>query len=136
MIEKREECPRCGGVKLWNYDGQICGACDFGNAVSVPTHRGRGPLAMASHICSTDLTNGFCAPRDGKCLNYGADDPNRQHLNCMVRARGLMGALETVGCKVVWAFDKRAAWPQPENRRVAPDPVVDAAERAALRGDA
>jgi ribosomal protein L37E len=135
MIEKREECPRCGEVSRWNYDGQICAACDFGNAVTVPTHRGRALHAMAGHICSTRLTNGFCGPRDGRCHNYGADDPLRQHLNCMFQARGLMGAVETVGCKVVWAFDKQPSWPQKiENGRRAPDPGVDARERDVLRG--
>lgn len=133
MIDKREECPRCGEVKQWAYDIQICGACDFGNAASAPTHRGRGLEAMAAHICSTDLTNGFCRPGEGKCHNDSAD--KRPDQNCMEQARGIMGAIESVGCKVVWAFDKQKFWPLTvENGRMAPDPGVDQRERDALRG--
>lgn len=28
MIEKLEECPRCGSAKHWIYDGQICEMCE------------------------------------------------------------------------------------------------------------
>ena len=35
IIEKREECPRCGEVQRWVYDAQICAACGFGNLSSV-----------------------------------------------------------------------------------------------------
>lgn len=31
MIEKSEECPRCGEVKRWLYDAQICGECGYPN---------------------------------------------------------------------------------------------------------
>ena len=100
-IEKLEECPRCGEVKKWLYDAQICGACDYGNRIAPSKHRERAISAMASHLCSTDYTDGFCCPRDGECRRPG--HPTR---DCVRVARGLMGAIESVGCKAVWSFDK------------------------------
>ncbi|WP_422366384.1 hypothetical protein [Pelagibius sp.] len=34
FAEKEEECPRCGEVKRWLYDAQICAACNYGNKAS------------------------------------------------------------------------------------------------------
>lgn len=65
----------------------------------VAKHRARAVLELAQHRCSTDLTNGFCGPNDGKC-----ERPD--HRNCMFQAEHLMRAIESRGCTVVWAFDQ------------------------------
>lgn len=65
----------------------------------VAKHRQRAVEALASHRCNTDLTDGFCGPRDGKCHRAS-------HRDCMVQAEGLMRSIENVGCTVVWAFDR------------------------------
>lgn len=41
MLEKAGECPRCGEIKRWLYDAQICAACDYGNAMPATKHRDR-----------------------------------------------------------------------------------------------
>lgn len=66
---------------------------------SKPKHRARAVEAMALHLCASRFTDGFCSPRDGKCHN-------RPHLDCMRAAEGCMRAMETVGIKVVWPYDK------------------------------
>jgi hypothetical protein len=67
-------------------------------------HRARAIDNVASHLCSTDLTDGFCGPRDGQCFNPGRGRNAR--LNCMARAESIMQAVESRGCTVVWVFDK------------------------------
>lgn len=66
-------------------------------------HRARALQALASHRCATDLTDGFCGPRDGECFGecHGR--------NCVRQAEGLLQALETVGCIVVWEHDPSLA---------------------------
>jgi hypothetical protein len=90
---------------------------------SLPKHRARAVEQIAAHRCSTDLTDGFCGPRDGKCFWQGLNEHN-QYRSCMVQAEGIMRAMETRGVSVVWDHD-------PSNH---PDPIVNAAELAAIRG--
>jgi hypothetical protein len=89
---------------------------------STPKHRARAVEAMARHRCETDKTDGFCCPRDGKCQRNL--DGKRDHLDCMRSAENLMRTLEGRGMSVVWDHD-------PANH---PDPMVNAAELAAIRG--
>lgn len=70
----------------------------------VAKHRARAVECLASHRCSTDLTDGFCGPQDGKCIGQNGERPS--HRNCMRQAEGLMKAIESRGCTVVWAFDQ------------------------------
>lgn len=63
-------------------------------------HRSRAVEALAKHRCSTDLTDGFCSPRDARCQQRA------MHRDCMKQAEWLMRAMENVGCTVVWAFDR------------------------------
>lgn len=84
---------------------------------SLPKHRARAVEAIASELCNTHFTDGFCGPRDGKC-HQG------RHVDCMRLAHGCMKAMETRGMSVVWDHDPGAH----------PDPVIDAAERAAIAG--
>jgi hypothetical protein len=74
------------------------------SAETAAKHRARAVEALASHRCATDLTDGFCGPRDGKCQNpsFGGGT----YRNCMIQAEGLMQAIESRGCTVVWAFDR------------------------------
>jgi hypothetical protein len=67
--------------------------------VSNPKHRARAVEAIAREICSTDMTDGFCGPRDGQC-------PRAPIRDCIKRAEGCMRAIETVGCMVTWPYDK------------------------------
>jgi hypothetical protein len=67
-------------------------------------HRARAVEQLALHRCSTDLTDGFCCPRDGRCAR-GASI-GRPDRDCMRQAEGLMQAVESRGCTVVWAFDQ------------------------------
>jgi hypothetical protein len=89
----------------------------------IPKHRERAIQAIAGHTCSTELTDGFCSPRDGKCIGQKGERPD--HRNCVVKAKGYLQALDSVGVKVVWTHD-------PILRASHPDPIIDAAERAAL----
>ncbi len=87
-------------------------------------HRVRAVAAIAGQLCSTDLTDGFCSPRDGKCAGQNGERPD--HRNCMVKAEGCVRAMEGVGIKVVWMFDPIL------KAGAHPDPITDAAERAVL----
>lgn len=90
--------------------------------MSLPKHRTRALEALARHVCETDKTDGFCCLRDGKCMNDVSG--TRPHLNCVRIAEGLMKAIEGRGMSVVWDHDPARH----------PDPVIDAAERAAIEG--
>lgn len=92
--------------------------------LSLPKHRARAVEAIARHLCSVGMTDGFCGPRDGRCCETGADKNPRR--DCMVRAEGCMRAMETVGVKVVWTHDPIL------KAGAHPDPITDAAERAVL----
>lgn len=93
-IEKLEECPRCGEVKRWKYDAQICAVCDYGNRPIKESHRERAVMAIANEFCVTELTDGFCAPeRSPDC-------------KCVQRAKRALRGLETRAMKPVWVFDK------------------------------
>jgi hypothetical protein len=70
---------------------------------TLPKHRARAVQAMANHLCTTDYTDGFCGPRDGRCTKEG---PRRR--DCIRAATGLFEALVTVGIQVVWPYDKAA----------------------------
>lgn len=70
----------------------------------VAKDRARAVEQLASHRCSTELTDGFCGPQDGTCIGQGGERP--LHRNCMRQAEGLMQAIESHGCTVVWAFDR------------------------------
>ena len=64
IIEKREECPRCGEVQRWVYDAQICAACGFGNlssvdAAPIPMHASTTSKLGASSQTATVGTK-FC----------------------------------------------------------------------------
>ena len=66
-------------------------------------HYERAVDAIALHRCSTDLTDGFCGPRDGRCPGH---DENRPDRCCIVSAKGILDALASRGMIVVWVFDK------------------------------
>lgn len=36
MIEKLEECPKCGERERWAYDSQLCGSCFHDRAIPSP----------------------------------------------------------------------------------------------------
>lgn len=105
-------CSRC---KITNREAAVLGVTDicdveeepsYGRAehASKPKHRSRAVEAMASHLCTTDFTNGFCGPRDGKCQRRtAAERPDR---DCMKVADGCMRAMESRGIQVVWPYDK------------------------------
>lgn len=63
-------------------------------------HRQRAVDAIALHLCSTDLTDGFCGPRDGKCIGQNGERPS--HRNCVVKANGCMQAMQSCGVHAVW----------------------------------
>ncbi len=88
--------------------------------MSLPKHRERAVQAIAEHVCSVNLTDGFCGPRDGKCQRQN----NLGRLDCRRLAEGCVHAMETRGITVDWQFDPAKH----------PDPAVDAAERAAIEG--
>lgn len=71
-----------------------------------PKHRARALQAIAHERCVTDLTDGFCGPRDGKCSRQ-----NPGMRRCDAQAESILRAIETVGCYVVWHFDKRPTEP-------------------------
>ena len=62
-------------------------------------HRARALQALAHERCVTDLTNGFCGPRDGKCFR----DSNGR--SCVRQAESLLQALESSGMRAVWVYD-------------------------------
>lgn len=64
-------------------------------------HRERVIEMIASERCSTDLTDGFCGPRDGKC-RYDGKSYRR---DCMAQARSIMLSIESRGVRVVWIYD-------------------------------
>lgn len=63
-------------------------------------HRARALQAIAEERCASDLTTGFCSPRDGKCQWEGA-----AHRACIASAASILRALETQGMVVVWEND-------------------------------
>jgi hypothetical protein len=69
-------------------------------------HRRRAIGAMAEHLCSTDLTNGFCSPVfvEGKMSGVVRCARNSGR-NCVARAEGLAQAIESRGCSIVWGHD-------------------------------
>lgn len=96
---------------MTDYDREK--AARFATAVPARTpemvarHRARAVDQLARHMCSTDLTDGFCTITEGECRNPARGNSWSPSQNCMVRAEGLMQAIETVGCAVVWAYDKQ-----------------------------
>lgn len=112
-----ECCRYCGGTPRENVALGCANDCPMApepaadiSSILAPLeekHRARALDAMASHFCTTDLTDGFCIPRDGKCRHNGKEQP--AHRNCVVRARGAMQAMESRGCRAVWIFDKAFA---------------------------
>lgn len=73
--------------------------CADGAALRV-RHRARALQAIAEHRCSTDLTDGFCGPRDGRCHWQ-----ERGHRGCAAQAEGILAAMESRGMSVVWDHD-------------------------------
>ncbi len=69
-------------------------------------HRARALQAIANHICTTDLTDGFCGPRDGACCRQKG---SWRRGGCNVVASGILQALESNGMVVVWDYDP-ALW--------------------------
>ena len=80
-------------------------ACVSGEALRA-LHRERAKQSLAAHICSTDLTDGFCGPHDGVCQRRLAH-PNAR--DCALKAEGLLQAIESRGCAVVWEHDPTLA---------------------------
>jgi hypothetical protein len=72
------------------------------NAAFNAKHCERAVDAIAGHRCSTDLTDGFCGPWDGRCRYDGRPT----HRNCIIEARGILEALASRGMMVVWIHDK------------------------------
>jgi hypothetical protein len=68
-------------------------------------HEARALRALASHRCSTDMTDGFCQPEDGACRSPLCVNRGREDRDCMRQARGLLQALRTLGMTVVWEHD-------------------------------
>lgn len=64
-----------------------------------PKAYARALQAIAHERCVTDLTDGFCGPRDGKCRHMA---PQRR---CVVQAAAILQSLETAGMLVVWDYD-------------------------------
>lgn len=62
-------------------------------------HLARAIDCIATERCSTDLTDGFCGPRDGCCHRHGARD-------CVAQARSALAGLVSRGLMVVWVYDK------------------------------
>ena len=94
--------------------------------MSLPKHRARAVESLAHHLCTTDYTDGFCCPRDGLC-HHSRQRPgiaNRADRNCMAVANNMVKAMEGRGLSVVWDHDPGRH----------PDPMIDAAERAAIEG--
>lgn len=77
-------------------------ACADGAAMRA-NHRARAKQAMADEACSTDLTDGFCGPQDGRC--HWDDDKRPARRTCSARAEGMLRAIESRGCVVVWEHD-------------------------------
>ncbi|MBI1202570.1 MAG: hypothetical protein GC182_08670 [Rhodopseudomonas sp.] len=67
-------------------------------------HRKRAQIALASHRCATDLTNGLCAPKDGHC-HYETRTDGHAVSGCMAQAAALLKAMESRGLCVVWEYD-------------------------------
>lgn len=65
-------------------------------------HRQRALQAIAKYRCSTDLTDGFCGPRDGQCHWEGKDSSVR---GCIAQAEAILKAVESLGMSVVWDLD-------------------------------
>jgi hypothetical protein len=77
-------------------------------------HHDRAVLAIAGHLCSRELTDGFCGPgstavgRDPCCRH-----PEPRRRDCVKEAEGVLEALETRGMVVAWAHDRQL----PQNLR-------------------
>ena len=67
-------------------------------------HYRRARQALAAEICAIGMTDGFCGPRAGACCHHAVD--SRPQRNCIRRAESLLMALDGVGCKVVWVYDR------------------------------
>ncbi len=73
-------------------------------------HRQRGKNALADHLCATLMTDGFCSPRNDEgrmsapqqCVHM----TKGEHRDCCARAEGLVKAIESRGCKIVWVHDR------------------------------
>lgn len=74
----------------------------------VAKHRARAVGCLAEHVCSTDMTDGFCGPEFVDHTMSGPVKCRRDHTgrSCVVKATSLMQAIESRGCTVVWAFDR------------------------------
>lgn len=61
-------------------------------------HRARALQAIAHECCVTDLTDGFCVPRDGKCQMMG------KHIRgtCVGQAEAILQSIEASGCYVAF----------------------------------
>lgn len=66
-----------------------------------PKHYARALQVIAHHRCVTDLTDGFCGPKDGLCVRERISD-NRK---CATSAAAILRALEANGMSVVWDYD-------------------------------
>ena len=64
-------------------------------------HKQRAIQAIAHERCVTDLTDGFCGPRDGKCQRQGS----RQG-ECIKQAVACVRAMETNGVFPIWIYDQ------------------------------
>jgi hypothetical protein len=73
--------------------------CADGEALRAQ-HRKRALDALAMHRSTTDLTNGFCAPSEGRCGRQSVTGRN-----CIAQAEGLLKAIEGRGMSVVWDHD-------------------------------
>ncbi len=68
-------------------------------------HRARALQAIAQQRCETDLTTGFCCPRDGECSRQSSRG------SCVHSAEGILQAIETRGLAVIWRMDPALSGP-------------------------
>lgn len=64
-------------------------------------HRARAKQALAMQACACDLTDGFCGPREGRCMR----EEKGHKRSCARVAEGMLQAIETCGCAVIWEHD-------------------------------
>lgn len=62
------------------------------HGVEFAKHEDRAREALARHVCSTRLTDGFCDPR------------GKAGCRCWTEARGLLQSMESVGVSPVWLY--------------------------------
>jgi hypothetical protein len=67
-------------------------------------HEARALQAIANERCASDLTDGFCGPRDGACHHCNRPEGGAR-VTCTRQARAALHALQTVGMTVVWEHD-------------------------------